>query len=899
MRRYDRPHLAVTTAALAALLFAGCSAPQNNDQASDTEAISNRPQQYDRFIAVLRLKQPSLLSQAKLVNGQVVVDQTLKAAILAEQEQAIADLQARSPQIKILSRYRLVLNGLAIVAPTSLKGEFAALDSVSYVEGSQVFGRAIVDRAGSSPVPHGLQDANSSTHIGARKVADQLAFNGTGMRIGIIDTGIDYTHKMFGGAGTRAAYTANDPKVVESGSFPTAKVKGGIDFVGATYDAGSPRFDDHIPKPDNDPLDVQGHGSHVAGTAAGRGDDTNTHDGVAPAAELYALKVFSDVDYGSTSDHVVISAFEWAADPNGDLDPKDHLDVVNLSLGSNFGTQHVLYEEALGALATGGNVITVCSAGNSGDNAFIVGSPSTAPESISVAASVDHAVGGDALADTLTSFSSRGPRSIDGLFKPEVAAPGSKILSAAVGQGAAGARMSGTSMAAPHVTGMMALLRQAHPTWTTAELKSAAVNTAKVMKDTNGKVYPLARQGAGRVQAFEAATTTLTAIPSTISLGVTRSRTATSRNATVELANRGTEALTLKATYTGSTGLAISGPETVSLNAGQKKSLAVAFQIDPAALAEGQDTLEALVSLSKTDGTVVARIPVLALAQRPSSVAIDDQASGAGSTTVDVINGAAAAGDVQAFVSLGTDAPLAPAPGSTNPFRDDACDVESAGYRVVTKRVNGVDKDMVQIAVNLHKPISTWHLCELSVQIDKQGDGKPEQELLGTFLSTLSDGFADGDARFYSLLMDWAKMVEQRKKYEQTYDPMVTPSLDYLAPAMKGNRPFAGTLHGTFALVEADLAVVDKATDGSFYVKVATLALAGTGPANDDFLGEGGGFWVKVKPAAGKLGADAEKKLAAQQSATLTLGAAASDLVLYFPQNDGSGGSPRVKHLGD
>jgi minor extracellular serine protease Vpr len=144
--------------------------------------------------------------------------------------------------------------------------------------------------------------------VGALRLWSKVSpLHGEGIRVGVIDTGIDYTHANFGGPGTVDAYTGNDKTIIEPGTFPTAKVVGGWDFAGADYDASSDAT--ATPVPDFDPLDVEGHGSHVAGTIAGYGvtaggatyagpwdgtlDPTTLGigPGAAPAASLYALKV--------------------------------------------------------------------------------------------------------------------------------------------------------------------------------------------------------------------------------------------------------------------------------------------------------------------------------------------------------------------------------------------------------------------------------------------------------------------------------------------------------------------------------------------------------------------------------------------------------------------------------
>ena len=231
----------------------------------------------------------------------------------------------------------------------------------------------------------GILERNSSKFIGAEALNKQ-GITGKGMRVGVIDTGIDYTHAMFLGLGTEEAYKAIDPSGAAVG-YPNDKVVGGIDLVGTVFDSGSADFSKHIPKPDMNPIDEAGHGTHVAGTIAGIGDGVASYNGMAPEAVLHAIKVFGAE--GSTSDSVVIAALEYSADPNADGDISDKLDVVNMSLGSGYGNPHILYSEAIKNLVHGG-VVVVASGGNSGAQDYIVGAPGTSTEAFSIAASVDN-----------------------------------------------------------------------------------------------------------------------------------------------------------------------------------------------------------------------------------------------------------------------------------------------------------------------------------------------------------------------------------------------------------------------------------------------------------------------------------------------------------------------------
>ncbi len=215
---------------------------------------------------------------------------------------------------------------------------------------------------------------------------------GAGVTVAIIDTGLDYYHANFGGSGDPADFAADNGLTIGTPAFPNSKVIGGTDFVGDDYDASADGAAS-IPHPDPDPLDCNGHGSHVGGTAAGFGvtdagdtfagpydattlgtTDFEIGPGVAPEATILAYRVFGC----DGSSDVVDQAINQAV--------IDGADVINMSLGAPFGgaTDDPTSAAAQNAIEAG--IIVVASAGNEGPNAFMVGSPSTAPDVISVAA---------------------------------------------------------------------------------------------------------------------------------------------------------------------------------------------------------------------------------------------------------------------------------------------------------------------------------------------------------------------------------------------------------------------------------------------------------------------------------------------------------------------------------
>jgi len=290
--------------------------------------------------------------------------QKAQAQRVSAQQSAIRST-LESHGAKILASHRVGANGLHISVALSEVNALRGLPGVRSV------GRV---------TKYKMDNIDSVPWIGATKLWNAMNLKGKGVKIGIIDSGIDYTHADFGGSGSVADFNANNPDVVEAGSFPTAKVVGGYDFAGAEYDADDSST---VAVPDADPIDHSGHGTHVAGTAAGVGVPGLIGAGVAPEASLYAIKVFGD-NGGTTT--LTSEGIEWAMDPNGDGDMSDHLDVINMSLGGAFGDPNdPTAISAANAAALG--IIVVASAGNEGAVPYVTGSPAVASAAISVAAS--------------------------------------------------------------------------------------------------------------------------------------------------------------------------------------------------------------------------------------------------------------------------------------------------------------------------------------------------------------------------------------------------------------------------------------------------------------------------------------------------------------------------------
>ncbi len=829
-----------------------------------------------------------------------------------ERQQVEAELSAKQDNIKpairslggqVRADYQAAYNGIRVRVERS---KFAELRALPGVIGVHVI-----------PV-HERDNATSVPYLGVPTVWSAPSYvRGLNRKIAIIDTGIDYMHGNFRAPGTvataaeYAAADAADTVPANPAYFgPGApKVKGGYDFAGDDYNASGSGAD-LIPQPDPNPLDCNGHGSHVGGTAGGFGVlssgatfggpyDTTTHansfrvgPGVAPRANLYAVRVFGCT--GSTD--LTVDAIEWSVD-NG-------MDVINMSLGSPFGTSTDPSAVAADNAAQAG-IVVVASAGNSGPAQYITGSPATGNRVVSVAASestqsfpgfsltlptapspitainangetdvpngtqytivsvndntgtptVNESLGcnvsdypappnGSSMAvvvrgvcarvgkairgqqagyaavtmvnnttslppyegpifshpDTgepftvtipfmgvrglvttptsdgarlraasgsvttvnnttvsnpnfggLASFTSGGPRNGDSFLKPNISAPGVSIFSAGVGSGNNAAGISGTSMAAPHVAGVAALARQAHPTWSGNELAAAIVNTGLPALVSGTTPYRASRAGTGQVNPLGVVRTQAVAfagqqIP-VANFGFYESESNFSETQTIRVWNKGSSAMTFDVVVTNGSG----SPHTLTPSASSvtvapgtfgSVNVTLSVPMSTAGNASAFREVAGLVRFSPQAGAnnnTTLKVPYY-LVPRPSSlvdVTVADSTPDAPSytTTATATNsGSAAVSGNADFYAWG--------------LRDGAdtigspADLRAIGVQSFT---NGVNRD-------IYFGVSTWNRWsnasttefDIYVDVDPQNGNGDDYIVVGVDVGAVTAGSFDG-----------------------------------------------------------------------------------------------------------------------------------------------------------
>lgn len=356
-------------------------------------------------------------NQEKSANQEAQASANKASRVAASVE---AELKKLDPQAKVQYTTSYAISGLAVQADSQALFKLARNSSqVLRVvplpqHTASVAGDPDMKGATVSGGPESPQNKNSDNLVRAVNAWSQTGKTGKGVNVAIVDTGLDYTHADFGGAGTtdayKSAYAAQDQdpltNPVLKGLFDPAKFKGGYDFAGANYGSqGANGKKITTPTPDPNPIDGSGghHGTHVAGTSLGfgvnadgttfRGDYTKLTNGYvsgmrigpgsAPQAGVYALKVFGD-NGGSTG--LTLEALDWIAKHNLTASEEDKISLVSMSLGGSFGTPDDPENDAVDNLAANG-VLSVIAAGNDGDITDMLGDPGGARSALTVAAS--------------------------------------------------------------------------------------------------------------------------------------------------------------------------------------------------------------------------------------------------------------------------------------------------------------------------------------------------------------------------------------------------------------------------------------------------------------------------------------------------------------------------------
>lgn len=354
---------------------------------------------------------------------------------VAQQQKSVAgQLQQKKLVSKVLGHYQLLVNMLVVHSTPEKIALLRKQPQVKRVVEQHIYSKTLAESVGLVRAPEVWEITDG----------DGNRVEGDNIDVAIVDTGIDYNHPALGGCFGEGC-----------------KVVAGYDFVNR----------------DNDPVDDDGHGTHVAGIVAA---DSDSLRGVAPKVRLHAYKVLDNFGNGFTTD--IIDALEYALDPDGNPDTDDQVDIINMSLGGPGDKDDPLAVAVNNAVRAG--ITVVVAAGNGGSYGDIAASTPAASELAITVASSDKQ-------DVISTFSSRGPMQGAGFLKPEITAPGTGINSTFLNGELQ--VLDGTSMASPHVAGAVALLKQLYPQLSPLQIKDRLISGALSIGEDP------ATQGAGRL----------------------------------------------------------------------------------------------------------------------------------------------------------------------------------------------------------------------------------------------------------------------------------------------------------------------------------------------------------------------------------------------------------------
>ena len=428
--------------------------------------------------------------------------------LAAAQRTLAARLAVALPAAHVHWHYGVALDGVSVVLPASDLARLRALPGAT-VWPTVTYHALRVTKTAATVKP-ALN--RGPTLIGAPALwGPGLSTAGQGIKIAIVDDGIDQAHPYFSPAGFsypagfpkgNKAYTT--PKVIVARAFPSPSTH--WKYAGRPFD---PRYSYHA--------------THVAGIAAGDyGTPTAPHggsriSGIAPKAYLGNYKVLTvptaDVGTDGNSPEIAKAIDQAVA---------DGMNVINLSIGEpEVQPRRDVVVLALDNAAAAGVVPVVC-AGNDFEEAGSgsIGSPANTPAAITVAAST-LGDGDGTRPDHIAYFSAGGPAPVSLLFKPDVTAPGVDVVSSVPAHEFE--PLDGTSLSAPHVAGGAALLLQRHPTWTVQQVKSALASTGATVHPSgrSGEVSTL-REGGGRIDLARADQPLIFTNPTSLGWGLVR-----------------------------------------------------------------------------------------------------------------------------------------------------------------------------------------------------------------------------------------------------------------------------------------------------------------------------------------------------------------------------------------